>query len=223
MILSDPTLAYEPLSALALYSNGRGQVLLSWKYKDGQPVSMQAPSEAWLAEFLRGVLQQEMVEYLHPRLIARGPGFTAWWRPAQPTTMFFTMPALQELSGQVFPQPPLLFIRRNRAVYIYALPTDERPGPETPLLYAPYPNYQPDTGWVCWGNAPLPQEAAPEAWEEGFFASAFSHILGRVPLKGGNLVTLWQGLAAKQRFPLSRLRKAGKTVGQVLEEVAQRG
>lgn len=223
MELLDPSTHYELSASLALYTSREGNLMLYWKYHNGQPTSVQAPSSQWIARFLQQALKQPTVEFLHPRIIARGPAFTAWWRPAKPTTMFFTMPALQELSGEVFPQPPLLFIRRNTTVYVYALPADERPEPDTPLLYAPYPNYRARDGWVCWGSGTVPQDADPEAWEESFFASAFSHAIDGGHTQGKNLVTLWKGLPRRKRFPMNRLKDAGKTVASAISNVLKEG
>jgi PRTRC genetic system protein B len=219
MEIQPPYQHLEPHTALTLYKSGPEHLLVYWKFQDGQPVSMHIPTPAWLERFLARLLNQAAVTYLHPRLIAQGPGLQVWWRPAQPAAMFFTMPALPPLSAQTFPHPPLLFIQKKQTNPLYALPADERPTPHTPLLYAPYPNYNPQNGWVCWGSGAVPPEATPEAWEQAFFQSAFSHTLGAMPLKRGNLVDLWQGLANKPRFPLTRLKKAGKTGQQAVAQV----
>ena len=200
---------FRPSVALVLYE-GEEEVLLAFRFdQEGNPTSLFAPDRDLLERLLgRGM------RYLHPRVVAAGTG-VAWWRPAWPAPMHFSLPALADLSGQVFPQPPLLSPPPGEKLLVYALPEDRRPTPDTPLLLAPYPNLFPD-GAVCWGSTRLPGGEDPEAWEAAFFEGAFSHAGSLRPLKRGSLTDLWRKLAGKRRFPVGRLKAAGLTLGELL-------
>ncbi|MEN2981302.1 MAG: hypothetical protein ABDH20_01440 [Thermus sp.] len=196
--------------------------VLAWKLdEEGQPVGAYHPQGEALAVFLGALEGERTVEWVHPRLLARGPGLAVWWRPAWPAPMWWTIPELAPLSGKIFPQPPLVFIRRKNQVFTFALEREERPGKDTPLLMAPYPNTN-GRGWVCWGSGEKPLEDTPEAWEAAFFASAFTHTTAQ-PLRRGSLLKLWKGLAGKGHFPTRRLRGAGLTLGEALERTRGRG
>lgn len=222
-ILAEAQVLHPPRWALVDYGplpNG-GSLLAVWRYdREGRPVSLHAPNRAWVERVLRELLPGEQgVEWTHPRLLARSRGGMAWWRPAWPAAMHFALPALADLSGQVFPQPPLVFVRVGPKVHLFALKEDRRPGPDTPLCLAPYFNYHGGRrGWVCWGNGPVPEEGErnnPEAWEAAFFAGAFSHV-GENPLRRGSLPQLWRKLAGRKRFPTGRLKEAGLTLGEAV-------
>lgn len=208
---------YRPMWALVEYrSQELGQSRLAvWRLgPDGEPRALYAPSPRWVRGFLKRALGEKEVEWFHPRVLARAEEGLVWWRPAWPAPMEFALPALKGLSGKSLPQPPLLFVRRGTSIHLFALPKDERPGPQTPLLLAPYPNYYPDRNWVCWGSGPIPPEElldSPEAWESAFFGSAFTHMGGSV-LKEGSLVDLWRRLARRKRFPVEALKPADLTV-----------
>lgn len=193
--------------------------VLAWRLdRKGRPVGAYHPKGEAVAAFLRALEGEERVEWIHPRVLARGPGFLAWWRPAGPAPMWWTIPGLAPLSGRPFPQPPLVFMRKEGRVFVFALEGEGRPGRDTPLLMAPYPNTD-ERGWVCWGTGEQPPEGTPEAWERAFFSSAFTHTTAQ-PLKRGNLVKLWRELVGKERFPVERLRRAGLTLEQAVREVA---
>jgi PRTRC genetic system protein B len=224
---------YLPAWALVEYrpESGQGESRLAvWRFgPEGEARALYTPDPRWLRALLRRLEEargnrQKELEWVHPRLLVRGEERMAWWRPAWPAPMHFTLPALEDLSGEVFPQPPLLFLQVREQIHLFALPKEQRPGPDTPLLLAPYFNYYTDRGWVCWGTGPVPpkeERANLEAWENAFFASAFSHASG-APLKKGTLSDLWRGLKGKKRFPLGRLKPAGLTVREAVERLLGR-
>lgn len=205
----------QPVAALVFYEAGFGTVALLYRY-EGKAVSVSAPDPGYLAALVEGLRGTGGVEFLHPRLVARGLGVRAWWRPAWKAPLHFTLPALKDLSGQVFPQPPLLFVEKGERLEVYALPEDRRPSPDTPLLLAPYFNLygHGPGGGVCLGTGRRGRDV--EDWESAFFESAFSHLGGTRPLKEGSLVDLWRSLAGQEAFPLEVLREAGLTLAQAV-------
>lgn len=214
---------YEPKAALVLYAdpeNPAATLPALVRFREGRPASVHAPTAGTLRRFARQLLSQQEtqgVRFLHPRVVAEGEGLMAWWRPAGPAVLHFTMPALHEVSGKSFPLPPLLFVLKGGEVFVFALPKDARPEPDTPLLAAPFPNRNAN-GWVCWGSGRRPSRKTPEAWEAAFFESAFSHLNDN-PVQG-NLVALLKSLPGRRRFPVSRLKKLGLTVREVLRRLA---
>lgn len=213
---------YQPRVALVLYAdpeNPEATLPALVRFREGRPASMHAPKEEAIRRFARLLLPKKQADlrFLHPQVVAEGEGLMAWWRPAGPAVLHFTMPALQEVSGKSFPLPPLLFVLKGGEVFVFALPKDARPEPDTPLLAAPFPNRNAN-GWVCWGSGRRPSRKTPEAWEAAFFESAFSHLNDN-PVQG-NLVVLLKSLPGRRRFPVSRLKKLGLTVQEVLRRLA---
>ncbi|QJD96271.1 PRTRC system protein B [Mucilaginibacter robiniae] len=131
-------------------------------------------------------------------------GYVIWHTPPQPVKLLFTenlgipsamahIPALVWKAGKGSLQ---LFA-------VYAAEFEET----TPLFYAPFFNIYPD-GRVCMGNVRIriPNDCGlerfMERWQEYFFNSYFSHLIGgHEPIKG-NIVQLWQQLTANaEPFP----------------------
>lgn len=203
-----------PVAALVFYRSGVESFALLYHYEEGEAVSVEAPDPDKLRILVERLSGESGVEFLHPRLVAKGPGLAVWWRPAWPAPLYFTLPDLKDLSGEVFPQPPLLFVARGETLQVFALPENKRPGPDTPLLVAPYFNLIGWGGGVCLGSTRRGRD--PEDWESAFFESAFSHLGGVRPLKEGSLVDLWRRLAGAERFPVEVLRETGRTLKEVL-------
>lgn len=162
-------------------------------------------------------------ELLPEHVLVAHPDMLAWWVPAQVRPAHFALsdpPAdLHVLVARTtvpVPYPPHLLIATRHALGVYALPTNERPGADTPVLHSPILNVFVD-GRLCWGNIPKPRGlsiASIAAHESAVFDSWSTHPNPGQDLilrgKGG-LVRLWDDLAARgaTRFPVSRLNPFG--------------
>jgi PRTRC genetic system protein B len=115
-----------------------------------------------------------------------------WHRPPCRKYMYFksdlTIP-----NGE-YALPGLVWMVTGKSLYVFAYKA-KRLTPDTRLFAAPFFNVRPNDGSVCLGNAKL---KLPENlnfhnfikfWEDRFFLSEFSHILGSNPVRN-NLVTV---------------------------------
>ena len=161
-------------------------------------------------------------EILPENVLVRTPDTVVWWRPAQRRKMFFRHDdELGSVSGQVFPQPALLFRANHGELRIRALASDARPSSATALHVAPYYNVN-INGLVCQGTMRAPDEssvASMTQWEQAFFESEFTHIYGsgHFTRHVGGVADLWRSLARKKVFPGDMLAPAGETLTQFAE------
>ena len=118
--------------------------------------------------------------------------------------------------------PPMIWYANKNSLAVFALASDRRPTEKTPLYCAPFFNIYED-GKVCMGsvNINIKNSASVEeftnGWEDYFFNSYFSHLLGRnSPIKG-NCVNIWKDLINSDKFfPKELLRKNNKTLKNLL-------
>lgn len=179
---------------------------------DGAPIlgAGQLLTTAALRELARTLGTACPVEFLPEPVVARTPELLAWWTPPAIRPMFFRRDSeLENISGQRFPHPALLFAVRNGLLYARALLLSRRPNAETKLFAAPYWNIGND-GAVCAGTMRVPKSASVAAmadWEQAFFQSEFTHPggAGRLTKRRGGTAALWNRLAGKKQFPLSSL------------------
>ena len=155
--------------------------------------------------------------FLGENVLYQGRNTVAWFEPAQTRVMFFNSgdDYLDRLSGRLFPQPPLVFVAAGNNLNVWALTSDERPRPDSPLAIAPYFNVR--DGAMCRGSAALPERASPdnlELYSNAFWSSAFTHGTGSLLTKqwGGSYGQLWEHVAAEGRFPLGYLRDTNLTL-----------
>lgn len=164
-------------------------------------------------------------QFIPPHLLALGFNCMAWYCKPQARRLWF-QPAekhesaeLVKLSGDLFPQPPLLFIAAHHTLRVFALATTARPNARTALYHAPYWNVN-SFGTLCAGSTRLPDELVPEntaAFEEGFYKSRFTHpsAQGRTSVTPHS--ALWIKLVNRKRFPLAELVRCQKlTIAQAL-------
>ena len=107
-----------------------------------------------------------------------------WHLPAHKRALFVSTSDKTfnaDVNGKVVPHPALLFVATLRGgrggLWVFALPTDERPALDTRLFRAPYLNVY-EAGHLCEGSFALPRRLSPrdfEAWEAAFFDTHFSH------------------------------------------------
>lgn len=179
---------------------------------DGAPVlgAGQLLTTAVLRELARTLGTACPVELLPEQVVARTPDLLAWWASAAIRPMFFRRQSeLEDISGQRFPHPALLFVVRNGVLHVRALGSSHRPTAETKLFAAPYWNTSND-GAVCAGTMRAPKSssvATMAAWEQAFFHSEFTHPggAGRLTKRRGGTAALWKSLTRKQIFPVATL------------------
>ena len=187
------------------------------------------PGEALTTAFLRTLAQglgaQVKPEILPDNVLARTPDMLVWWSRPRQRVMFFggTDEEARKINGLVFPHPALIFKVAGKDLFVRAMATNSRPGPETLLRTAPYWNTD-NRGLVCAGSMRDPDSSditSIPAWEEAYFQSEFTHAAGPVRLTShpGGFIGLWRSLAGKKRFPVQHLTDAGET----LQEFVARG
>jgi len=159
-------------------------------------------------------------EVLPENILAKGDRLIVWWTPEQHRQMFYQNAEgkMADLNGGIFPQPPLVWKVANGELSIRALTENKRPQPATTLTVAPFWNLS-DDGSVCTGSMRRPESttvAAIQAWERGFYESAFTHAnVGRLTRHDGGFEGLWKSLKGKRRrFPAETLIQ----LPQILEQ-----
>lgn len=102
--------------------------------------------------------------------------------------------------------PALIWKADRHNLQVFAI-KDKTPQADTPLFQAPFFNLS-QNGRVCMGNVQvkIPKDCALETflnlWQNYFFNSYFTHLLGDFPPVKGNIVQLWQGLVTTgKKFP----------------------
>jgi PRTRC genetic system protein B len=220
--LSEAVLVYRAGDGVAFASLHRVK-----EADDGVPYL--APGEPLTTAFVRilaqGLGAQVKPEVLPDNVLARTPELLVWWSRPQCTVMFFggTDEEARKINGLVFPHPALVFKVAGKDLFVRAMATTSRPGPETKLKTAPYWNTD-SRGLVCAGSMRVPESsdiASIPAWPDAYFQSEFTHAAGAVRLTShpGGFIGLWKDLAGRKRFPVQYLTDAGET----LQEFVARG
>lgn len=162
-------------------------------------------------------------------VLAMSFGCLAWHCPPTRRQMWFQCldggrkegeEKLNKVSGEVFPQPHLVFIATPNHLRVFALACQGRPTAATPIYRAPYWNVN-QQGTLCVGSTRFPSELVPQSilgWEKAFFKSRFTHAtavgvrLSRTPHN-----SLWPRLAGKRRFPVAELVRTRQKLGDLLK------
>ena len=147
-------------------------------------------------------------------------GAVLWHTKAQRRQMYFVN-GLDVPCG-VAQVPPMIWYANKNSLTVFALASDRRPTEKTPLYSAPFFNIYED-GKVCMGSVAVniknssSIEEFTAAWEDYFFNSYFSHLLGSdSPIKG-NCVNLWEELILTGKpFPKEVLKKKNKTLKNLM-------
>lgn len=175
-----------------------------------------------LARDLQGTL---LPEILPETVLARTEQLLCWWTPAQRRPMFFggTQKDLADISGHIFPQPPLLWLVREQQLYLRALTENVRPSAGTRLYFAPFWNMS-ESGILCQGSMRSPRVstiASMKRWETSFYESEFTHgNVGRVTRHEGGFEGLWRSLSGKEEFPVDSLIALEETLEGYLKRIA---
>jgi len=223
---------YKPHSALLIYRKDKAQSVYVEAYdigKNGNPINAHplsiresialAQALDTSSELSRGYLRPngllpKNVLYINPD----SNGFVLWQTPPQNTGLFFKGLTIDD---GTYPLPSLLWKASKDSLSVYALKGDGMPSLETPLYQAPFFNLYED-GRVCMGtvNIQAKEQGCLEyfikAWQQYFFNSKFSHLIGSSPIKG-NIVQLYQSLAGgRNKFPQNVLIKNGLTLKDII-------
>jgi PRTRC genetic system protein B len=174
-----------------------------------------------LREIHKALYRVQRLEVLPLHVLAASPERLVWFEPARSRVLFFQSgdAYLDGLSGQSFPQPPLVFIAGERSLKVFALGEDERPTGSSPVFTAPY--YNTDYRGVCLGSMPLPTDLSvheTDAYSDAFFHSAFTHGTSQRLLNGwgGSYGEVWEHVKQQGTFPTRNLVPQEKTVEDVI-------
>jgi PRTRC genetic system protein B len=182
----------------------------------------QSVTASFLEALAKGLGASMAPEVLPDNVLARTPELIVWWSPAQLRLMFFGDgdPKTRTLNGKMYPHPALVFMIHGRELFVRGLTENRRPRADTRLKVAPYWNTD-ATGRVCLGSMRVPEEVSVgtiAAWENGYFASEFTHPSGAVRLTthAGGFLGLWSGLAGRRHFPVKFLADSKQTVREFI-------
>lgn len=148
-------------------------------------------------------------------------GAVIWYTKAQQRQLYF-VESLGIQSGTAH-VPAMVWKADKNHLAVYALATDRRPNDKTKLHYAPFFNIYKD-GKVCMGTVSIDiknsvsVEEFIQAWEDYFFNSYFSHLMGYNTTRGYcDSLCLWKYLIKTgEDFPKERLKKNDKTLKNIL-------
>jgi len=173
-------------------------------------------SEALSDHFLQSEsLLPENILYLHNGT----DGFAIWHTPAMQRELIFTSDL--GLKDGYYPIPPLLWKADRENLWVYGLSTSKKPGLKTKLYHAPFFNIHQD-GRVCMGTVDISIEKHTSLeefmrlWQEYFFNSKFSHVIGNTSPLEGNIIQKWSELLGKQKFITDWLKPHSKTIKNLL-------
>ncbi|SHM05890.1 PRTRC system protein B [Flavobacterium saccharophilum] len=227
---------YHPKSALVFYeSKGTDKEMYVEHFdmdKNGTPINAHPLTEREaeaLAKALHSEKQKENaflksggilptnILHINP---SRDKGAVLWYTKSQKRPLYF-IEGLGIPSGQAF-VPPMIWQATKNSLRVFALMGNSRPTEKTPLYYAPFFNIYED-GRVCMGSVHINiknsacVEEFTKAWEDYFFNSYFSHLMGENSPVKGNCVSLWKDLVGTGRsFPTALLKANNKTLKNLL-------
>lgn len=189
---------------------------------DGRPIIAAGTplTQAHLRQWSAALDRAAAPEILPANILVAHPDLLAWWVPEQVRTSYFNLTtppenakALAQRTTLPLPYPAHLLVATRGRLGVYALPKNERPTADTPILHSPVLNVYVD-GQLCWGNIRKPKGLAPATmadFERAVFDSWSTHPNpgqeATVTGKGG-LVRLWDNLAARKAtsFPVKRMK-----------------
>jgi PRTRC genetic system protein B len=227
---------YHPKSALVFYeSKGLDKEVYVEHFdmdRNGTPINAHPLTEREAGALAKALLteKQNQTAFLKsggilPTTIlhinpSRDKGAVLWYTKSQKRPLYF-IDGLGIPSGTAY-IPPMVWQADKNSLRVFALSTSRRPTEKTPLYYAPFFNIYED-GRVCMGSVSIDiKESAcveefTRAWEDYFFNSYFSHLMGENSPVKGNCVSLWKDLVATGRaFPKAVLKSSIKTLKNLL-------
>lgn len=219
---------FELSDALLIYRENR-RSFITWHtvtaQKQGPPLlgPAQPLTTAFVEDLAVSLSGGARAEVLPKNVLAKTDRMIAWWTPRRVRRMFFENAEgkAQQLSGRLFPQPPLVWKVAHGDLKIRGLCENERPNAKTTLAVAPFWNLS-DDGSVCLGSMRCPESASSgsiEAWERGFYESTFTHAnVGRLTRHEGGHDALWAKLADRRRpFHNDALIRLPQTLAEFIQ------
>ncbi|MEJ8838149.1 PRTRC system protein B [Ramlibacter sp. AN1133] len=222
--------SYELSAAVLIYTNVATRHALATKHdvqehagrptiRPGAPLNEQ--DYRVLVEALAPA-QQPRMQWHDPRVLARGLGRMLWWSPPMKRSFFFrkSQHNPRTFDGRALcPCPGLVFLAAAGELYVYAFKGSAAPTRATRLYQAPFFNVW-SRGKVCVGNAGVPPQDRsedPQAWEQMFFGSHFTHPNFTEPDRltvGVDPARFWRAQVEKPdaQFPEQVLFDLGLTV-----------
>lgn len=227
---------YHPKSALVFYeSKGLDKDMYVEHFdmdKNGTPINAHPLTEREAGALAKALMteKQKQTAFLKsvgilPTTIlhinpSRDKGAVTWYTKSQKRPLYF-IDGLGIPSGKGF-VPAMVWQASKNSLRVFALSSNSRPKEKTPLYYAPFFNIYED-GRVCMGsvNISIKESSCVEeftrAWEDYFFNSYFSHLMGENSPVKGNCVILWKDLVTSDRtFPTALLKSSNKTLKNLL-------
>lgn len=227
---------YHPKSALVFYeSKGLDKEVYVEHFdmdRNGTPINAHPLTEREAGVLAKALMteKQKQSAFLKPVGIlptnilhinpSRDKGAVIWYTKSQKRLLYF-IDGLGIPSGQGF-VPPMVWQATKNSLRVFAVLSNRRPTEKTTLYYAPFFNIYED-GRVCMGSVSIDiknsasVEEFTRAWEDYFFNSYFSHLMGENSPVKGNCVTLWKDLVTSDRtFPTALLKSSSKTVKNLL-------
>lgn len=226
---------YHPKSALVFYETKGANTDVYVEHfdmdKNGNPINAHPLTERE-AKVLARALQTEKDKdkaflksngILPTNILHINPsekGTVLWYTKTQRRQLYF-VDGLDIPNGLAY-VPPMIWFASKNSLSVFALASARRPTEKTPLYFSPFFNSYED-GKVCMGTVSIEiknsvsVEDFVKVWEDYFFNSYFSHLLGRnSPIKG-NCVNLWKDLIQTGKpFPKEVLKKNNKTLKNLL-------
>ncbi|OIV40962.1 PRTRC system protein B [Flavobacterium johnsoniae] len=227
---------YHPKSALVFYeSKGLDKEVYVEHFdmdKNGTPINAHPLTEREAGALAKALTtdKQKQTAFLNscgilPTTIlhinpSRDKGAVIWYTKSQKRPLYF-IEGLGIPCGHGY-VPPMVWQATKNSLRVFALLSNSRPTEKTSLYYAPFFNIYED-GRVCMGSVSIDiknsasMEQFTRAWEDYFFNSYFSHLIGENSPVKGNCVSLWKDLTATGRaFPTTVLKKNNKTLNNLL-------
>lgn len=226
---------YEPKSALVFYESLNKNETVYVEHFDmdrnGSPINahpLTVNEARALAKSLK-IDEEKDKAFLKPKGILANnilhinpskSGSVIWYTKAQERQLYFVRNL--EIPNGIAKVPAMLWFADKEQLSVFALINDKRPTEKTALHYAPFFNVY-DDGSVCMGTVDVNiQNSASveefiEKWENYFFNSYFSHLVGGHNPIDGNLLNLWKKLLeTNESFPVKVLKKNNKTLKNLL-------
>ena len=227
---------YHPKSALVFYESKGLDKDMYVEYfdmdKNGTPINAHPLTEREAGVLAKALMteKQKQTAFLKPVGIlpttilhinpSRDKGAVIWYTKSQKRPLYF-IDGLGIPSGTAH-VPPILWQATKNSLRVFVLLSNRRPTEKTTLYYAPFFNIYED-GRVCMGSVSIDiknsasVEEFTKAWEDYFFNSYFSHLMGENSPVKGNCVTLWKDLVTSDRtFPTALLKSSNKTLKNLL-------
>lgn len=213
------TETFNPFAALVAYkSSADNSFYLEYRgIKDGKLQAGRPIRETDIAKLLDNVrrFNKQLANGLHGKVPSNvlycdtdvDSVKLIWYRPSEVRQLFF-IPDLAIPNGRM-KVPGLVYSVKGSSLSVFAF---KGKAPVNVLYRAPFMNVY-DDGKICLGNAKVkkPEERTFENvmkyWEDMFWLSEFSHIIGANPSKG-NLATITKDcIENDKRFPTDALVK----------------